>query len=38
MRDFDPAADIEAQPPIAAGEYIMGKNRRNFSHYDKAPD
>ena len=37
-RDFDPAADIEAQPPIAAGEYIMGKNRRNFSHYDKAPD
>ena len=33
-RDFDPRADIGATPPIAAGTYIMGKNRRNFSHYD----
>ena len=33
-RDFDAQADIEALPPIEAGAYIMGKNRRNFSHYD----
>ena len=33
-RDFDSRADIEAVPPVAAGTYIMGKNRRNFSHYD----
>ena len=35
-RDFDPQADIDTLPPIAAGAYIAGKNRRNFSHYDKA--
>ena len=34
-RDFDRHADIEALPPIEAGAYIMGKNRRNFSHYDR---
>jgi len=34
-RDFDPAADIEVLPPVTAGAYIMGKNRRNFSHYDE---
>jgi len=33
-RDFDAEADIEVLPPIEAGAYIMGKNRRNFSHYD----
>lgn len=33
-RDFDPQADINAVKPIMAGDYIMGKNRRNFSHYD----
>ncbi|HBP59003.1 MAG TPA: isopenicillin N synthase family oxygenase, partial [Alphaproteobacteria bacterium] len=33
-RDFDPQADIEVIPPMAAGAYIMGKNRRNFSHYE----
>ena len=33
-RDFDKHADIEALPPIEAGAYIMGKNRRNFSHYE----
>ena len=32
-RDFDDQADIETLPPIQAGAYIMGKNRRNFSHY-----
>jgi isopenicillin N synthase-like dioxygenase len=32
-RDFDAGADIEARQPIAAGEYIMGQNRANFSHY-----
>jgi len=32
-RDFDPDADAEAMPPVTAGAYIMGKNRRNFSHY-----
>ena len=35
-RDFDPAADIDTLPPIAAGAYIAGKNRRNFSHYDRS--
>ena len=34
-RDFDPQADIDATPPIAAGAYIMGKNRRNFSHFEQ---
>ena len=34
-RDFDRHADIEALPPVEAGAYIMGKNRRNFSHYDR---
>lgn len=34
-RDFDPEADITAVPPIEAGAYIMGKNQRNFSHYDE---
>lgn len=33
-RDFDPQADIDTLPPIAAGTYIAAKNRRNFSHYD----
>ena len=33
-QDFDRHADIEALPPVEAGAYIMGKNRRNFSHYD----
>ena len=33
-RDFDPKADIDILPPIAAGTYIAGKNRRNFSHYE----
>ncbi|MGC6453598.1 MAG: isopenicillin N synthase family dioxygenase [Candidatus Puniceispirillaceae bacterium] len=33
-RDFDPAADMETMPPVTAGAYIAGKNRRNFSHYD----
>lgn len=32
-RDFDPDADIEAIPPVTAGEYIAGKNRKNFSQY-----
>jgi len=32
-RDFDASADVELRPPIAAGAYIMGKNRANFSHY-----
>jgi hypothetical protein len=32
-RDFDAGADVEARQPIAAGAYIMGKNRANFSHY-----
>ena len=35
-RDFDPKADVERLPPITAGAYIAGKNRRNFSHYDEA--
>ena len=35
-RDFDPQADTETLPPVAAGTYIAGKNRRNFSHYDEA--
>ena len=35
-RDFDPNADINILPPIAAGAYIASKNRRNFSHYDAA--
>ena len=34
-RDFDRHADIEALPPVEAGIYIMGKNRRNFSYYDR---
>lgn len=33
-RDFEPKADINNLPPIAAGAYIASKNRRNFSHYD----
>jgi isopenicillin N synthase-like dioxygenase len=33
-RDFDPEADINILPPIAAGAYIASKNRRNFSHYE----
>ena len=33
-RDFDRHADIEALTPVAAGAYIMAKNRRNFSHYE----
>lgn len=37
-RDFDPEADIDAVPPIAAGAYIMRKNRRNFSHYKQSAD
>ena len=32
-RDFDATADVETQQPIAAGAYIMGKNRENFTHY-----
>jgi len=32
-RDFDPDADIAAFPPVTAGEYIAGKNRKNFSQY-----
>ena len=32
-RDFDDQADIETLPPIQAGAYIVGKNRRNFNHY-----
>ena len=34
-RDFDVEADAEALPPVAAGAYIMDKNRANFSHYSK---
>lgn len=34
-RDFDRNADTEALPAVAAGAYIMGKNRANFSHYSK---
>lgn len=33
-RDFDPDADIETYPPISAGDYIMGRNKRNFAQYD----
>ena len=33
-RDFDPKADVDILPPIAAGTYIAGNNRRNFSHYE----
>ncbi len=33
-RDFDPEADINILPPIAAGAYIASKSRRNFSHYE----
>ena len=32
--DFDPNADIETYPPISAGDYIMGRNKRNFAQYD----
>ena len=32
-RDFDASADVEVRQPIAAGAYIMGKNRANFGHY-----
>lgn len=31
-RDFDGRADVEVQQPIAAGTYMMEKNRANFSH------
>ena len=34
-RDFDRRADIKALPPVEAGTYIMSKNMRNFSHYDR---
>ena len=33
-RDFDPNADTNVLPPIAAGAYIASKNRKNFSHYE----
>lgn len=33
-RDFDPDADIKTYPPISAGDYIMGRNQRNFAQYD----
>ena len=33
-RDFDPKADINHLPPIAAGAYVASKNRKNFSHYE----
>ena len=32
-RDFDASADVEVRQPIAAGAYIMGKNRANFGQY-----
>jgi len=35
-RDFDPDADIETYPPITAGNYIMGRNQRNFSQYNES--
>ncbi|MBT6566453.1 MAG: isopenicillin N synthase family oxygenase [Candidatus Puniceispirillum sp.] len=33
-RDFDPDADIGTYPPISAGDYIMGRNQRNFAQYE----
>ena len=35
-RDFDPGADIKTYPPITAGNYIMGRNQRNFSQYKES--
>lgn len=32
-RDFNPDADISTYPPITAGDYIMGRNKRNFAQY-----
>ena len=34
-RDFDSNADQDAPEAVLAGEYIAGKNRRNFAHYDE---